>query len=277
MSSRLLNLTALGGTPQPLGSHALFQALIASLLTYLWLRRETFTATPMFLRICGTGPSRVITRRYVLSFKRRLIEDNSANAFHDDHRYSADPFGALAEFKTVLAKAKKQTVHELSRKTPDSVGAKLFIASTALRACGNIHLGTLMRCCEAWKAVGNCFEPISLECINFQKLSQIIENLTRQNLAERDAEITNLPWTQSEKDNALARCRIGHRAKNLCFVPMLSLIKTVVPEKKKMNQEEGLVSIVVPFSKPASRTRGITSTKISCSMFRKLLTHPLDH
>ena len=45
-----------------------------------------------------------------------------------------------------------------------------------------------------------------------QRLSQIIANLTRENLAERDAEITNLPWTQTEKDNALARCRSGQLA-----------------------------------------------------------------
>ena len=64
------------------------------------------------------------------------------------------------------------------------MGAKLLIASTALRAYRNGHLGTLMRCCEAWKPIGTCFEPISLECIDFQRLSQIIANLTRENLAE---------------------------------------------------------------------------------------------
>ena len=60
--------------------------------------------------------------------------------------------------------------------------------------------------------VGKCFDPISFECVDFQRLSQIIANLTREHLAEREAEITNLPWTQTEKDNALARCRVGHRA-----------------------------------------------------------------
>ena len=53
---------------------------------------------------------------------------------HDNHRFSADPFGALAECKAILEKAKKQTIRELSRKTPDSIGAKLLTASTALRA-----------------------------------------------------------------------------------------------------------------------------------------------
>ena len=35
-------------------------------------------------------------------------------------------------------------------KTPDSAGAKLVIASTALRVFGKRHLGALMRCCKAW-------------------------------------------------------------------------------------------------------------------------------
>ena len=70
-----------GRDSQPLGSCALYQGLIASLLTYLWLRREIFTATPMSSRIWGTGPFRVITRRYVLSFISQLIGSNRAIAF----------------------------------------------------------------------------------------------------------------------------------------------------------------------------------------------------
>ena len=60
--------------------------------------------------------------------------------------------------------------------------------------------------------------------------------------------------------------------KNPCFVSMLSLMKTVIPWKTKMNQEEGVVSVGGPSFKPALRARGITSTNISCGMFRKLLT-----
>ena len=51
------------------------------LLSYLWLTREIFTATPMSLRIWRTGPLRVITWRYVLPFKSQLIGSNRANAF----------------------------------------------------------------------------------------------------------------------------------------------------------------------------------------------------
>ena len=82
-----------------------------------------------------------------------------------------------------------------------------------------------MRCCDAWKPVGKCFDPISLECIDFQRLSQIIANLTRENLAEREAEIRNLLWTQTEKDNALAKCRLGQQQQllHLQLLQQLSL------------------------------------------------------
>ena len=73
----------------------------------------------------------------------------------DDHRYSADPFVALAELNAFLEEAKKQTVREFSRKRPDSMGDKFFIASIAFRASRKRHFGTFMRCCEAWKLVAS--------------------------------------------------------------------------------------------------------------------------
>ena len=56
-----------------------------------------------------------------------------------------------------------------------------------------------MRCCEAWKSIEDCFDPVSFECIDFQRPSQIIASLTRESLEAREAEVTNLPWTQTEK------------------------------------------------------------------------------
>ena len=50
-----------------------------------------------------------------------------------------------------------------------------------------------MLCCEAWEPVGKCFDQNSFECIDFHGLS-------------------NLPWMQTEKDNTLAKCRLGLRA-----------------------------------------------------------------
>ena len=91
------------------------------------------------------------------------------------------------------------TKRELSRQTHECIGAKLLITSTALRACRNRHLGTLMRCSEAWKPIENCFDTSVFECIDFQRLSQMIANLTRETFAERETEITKLPWTQTKK------------------------------------------------------------------------------
>ena len=125
---------------------------------------------------------------------------------------SPDPFCALAEFQVLLNKAKKMTSRELSLQTPDCIGAGLLIASTALRAYRNRHLGTLMRCCEAWKPVEDCFDTSSFECIDFQRLSQILAGLTRESFEAREAEVSTLAWTQTEKDIALARCRCGQRA-----------------------------------------------------------------
>ena len=132
---------------------------------------------------------------------------------------------------------------------------------------------TLGRSCDAVRHGSLLFDPISFECVVFQRLSQIIAS---ENLTEREAEISNLPWTQTEKDNAPARCRIGQRA---CRTKKPVLCLSAVTdedghplEKTKMNQEEGFVSVGVPFSKPASRARGITSLKISGSTFKKLLT-----
>ena len=52
----------------------------------------------------------------------------------------------------------------------------------------------------------------SFECTDFHGLSQIIASLTREGHAEREAEIRNLSWTQTERYNALAKCRRGLRA-----------------------------------------------------------------
>ena len=107
-----------------------------------------------------------------------------------------------------------------------------------------------MRCCAAWKPIETFFDPISFEGVDFQKLSQIIAKLTRDNLAEREAQIANFPWTQREKDNALARCRSGQRAwRNKKPVLSLSAVtdEEAIPWTTKMNQEEGFVSIGEPF------------------------------
>ena len=77
---------------------------------------------------------------------------------HDDHRFSPDPFCALAEFKVLLHKAKNMTKRELSMQTPDCIGAKLLITSTALRA---IEIDILGRSCDVVK-LGNLLKTASI-------------------------------------------------------------------------------------------------------------------
>ena len=92
------------------------------------------------------------------------------------------------------------------------------------------------------KPIGNCLDPISFECVDFQRLSQII--------AFREAEITNLPRTQTEKGTALAGCIGGQRdgvTRKPCYLSVLSLTKRTIPWKTKMNQEEDYVSVGEPF------------------------------
>ena len=131
----------------------------------------------------------------------------------DEHRYPDEPFAALADFKRIRDKARKLTRHELLRKKPASRGAKLLIAVAAMRTYRNRHLGLLMHCCAACGPVGQYLTTISFECANFHGLSQIIASLTRENIGEWEAAMHDLPWTQTEKDSALAaKCKLSLRA-----------------------------------------------------------------
>ena len=158
----------------------------------------------------GKKPFRVTMLQYASSSRNLLIVDTRTNVFPVG--FSNIPFWvlscnnfmmttvslltrfcALSEFKILPYNAKKMTKRELSRQTPDCIGAKLLITFTALRAYRNRHLGTLMRCCEAWKPTEDCIDTFSFECIDFQRLSQIFASLTRENLGTRETEVSTLP------------------------------------------------------------------------------------
>ena len=69
-----------------------------------------------------------------------------------------------------------------------------------------------MRYCEAWKPIEDCFDTLSFECFDFQRRSLIFASCTRENLGTLEAEVSTLPWTQTEIYIALARCRRSQRA-----------------------------------------------------------------
>ena len=193
VSSKSLSPTLQGKTQQPTVQYAHCPGLIEHLSISLWLQLATSTAILMYLRILVNGPFRVTMQPCVSFFKNRQfgatvqtsVFCSTLKQISDDHQYLDDPFAALADFKITLEKARKRTVHELLRKTPSSLGAKLLTDSTALRAHRNRHLGTLMYCCEAWEPVGKCFDQNSFECTDFHGLSQILASLTRERITER--------------------------------------------------------------------------------------------
>ena len=119
---------------------------------------------------------------------------------HDNRRFSADPFGALAEFKVVLEKAKKLTVPGLSREDTCSIGAKLSIASAAVRSCRNRHFG---RSCDVVRhgiLLKIALIRFLLNVLTSITLVRLFRILLAEDLAEREAEVKNLPWTQTEQD-----------------------------------------------------------------------------
>ena len=129
---------------------------------------------------------------------------------------------------------------------PGSPGAKLLIASIALCAYRNRHQGTLMHCCEAWELVGKRFDQYSFECIGFHELSQIIANLTRGRIAEREVE-THGP---SLDENG----RLG-APRNRCSASTQLPMKTVTLSRTRTNQACCYAYTGIRFLRPVSRWR----------------------
>ena len=129
---------------------------------------------------------------------------------HDDHRFSLDPLCALAEFQVFLHRAKKITKRELSRQTPDCIRAKLLITSTALRTSRNRHLGTLMRCCGAWKPMEDLISSDSARFL----LALLVKTLKHVKLRSPPSlgrkQKKTLLWLDVGMDNVLGATR------NLC-------------------------------------------------------------
>ena len=174
--------------------------LTERLLMCPWQRREII---PMFLTTEARGPHQVTTwQSGSLCRNRWAIALCQANPELDGQTSCflyCEPFAALAYFKLIIEKARKQAHHELQRNTPGSPSAKFLSAATAIRAYKNRHLGKLMRRCAAWEPFGKCFDQCSFECVDFHGLSQIIASLTRERITEREAAAYNLPYADEKR------------------------------------------------------------------------------
>ena len=77
-----------------------------------------------------------------------------------------------------------------------------------------------------------------LNVLTSRGLVRLLRILPRENLAECEAEITNLPWTQTERDNALARCRIGQTCLAIQKKPVLCLSAVTDEEGHPLENED---------------------------------------
>ena len=140
--------------------------------------------------------------------------------------------------KLHVGKATTRSRSELLWATPTSHGAKLLAAATAMRAYRSGHPATLMRRCEAWEQVEHCSDGITFEYGNFHEQNHMIASLTRGSKAEREDSIHNMPWTQTEKDKALAKCRRSQRA--WCAKkPRLTFHAVTNEESRTLDDAEG--------------------------------------
>ena len=187
-----------------------------------------FTATPMSSRTWGTGPFQVVTRRYVLSCMSqsrttgqthsKLDVETSRLLFYSEAASRRSPIlcrpvWRARRFQSYHCKGQKSRLFASSR-TGHLTALEQSYRPPLLRY-EPTEIGILERSCDVVRhgnQLENASTQSSFECIDFQRLCQIIANLTHESLAEREAEIRNLPWTQTEKDTASARCRGGQRA-----------------------------------------------------------------
>ena len=82
---------------------------------------------------------------------------------HDGHTYPDNAIAALADIKVLVGKAGARARSELLRATdrPRS-------QAPGDRAYRTKLLATLVRCCETWELVGQCFDNVTFECTNFR-------------------------------------------------------------------------------------------------------------
>ena len=137
-SLRLLNLITQEEMFQPSGSYALCRGLIVFLNNLLMAEARDFRCSSHVVENLGKKsiPSEHAAVRLVIQkptnrrqsecipswMSKHPIFCSILQQLHDDHRFSPDPFCALAEFKVLLHKARKITKRELSRQTPDCIG-----------------------------------------------------------------------------------------------------------------------------------------------------------
>ena len=108
--------TLQGRIPPQMVRFAFFPESTGRSLMYLWLTRDFH----MFLTSLENGPYRVIMSQYESSCRNRYIDVSKhpvlcavLKRIRDGHQYPDEPSAALADFKVIVEKGRKQTHQEL--------------------------------------------------------------------------------------------------------------------------------------------------------------------
>ena len=265
ISSRLLNLTTLGGTPLSSGSHVRCQELIVSLSIYLWLKHEISTATLVSLRIWRSGPFRVITQQCDSLFKSQQFEDTRPNAFQAE----CPKFPFSVQFSNGFTTT---TVFLLIRSV-HSQDSKLFLRAPRNWRFVNSHgrhLTTLLLCVLSQKSTSwdahamlwgmEAYRQIALDhCDPYSWNSCGTWNWDFE-----------FPWDANNKRHNFSQNQRGTQRLVYQETCVISQWRRPAIPWKTMNQEKR-------FSRHARKARSITSTKIFSMCSTSSWWHQLDH
>ena len=145
-SSKLPSLTSQGETLKPTVLYAHCPGLKGVLSVSFWLKHETSTATPTFLRILGNGPYRVTMQLYVSVFKKPKIRSHQGKRIPSWMSKHPCFFSVLNQIHPENGPFMSVHVRHRAARVPS-----FLTASIAFSAYRSRHLGTLVHCCEAWE------------------------------------------------------------------------------------------------------------------------------
>ena len=187
--------------------------------------------------------------------------------------YDEDPLVPLDQFKEMALSASDVARHAISADTPMTLGAKLLVACTALRAYQYGATQTIKTCCLAWLPVARCFDQQFTACINFGALCDIIESLTRNNMRNHEDELSGLDISQAQKDMALSKCarasEVGLSKKKKLYFARSYRCRRQATARPLMKQQIVFVNFGETCSAPV-RAPSVLSCLIPCSLSSNL-------
>ena len=180
--------------------------------------------------ISGIGPYRVTELRSISRFISQHLDHNTVTHL----RLDSQNISFLFNVKSATQRASYVKPEPVLVPTCYGLPRQLTVPScvTQPENCEHIAIDTSLQsydAAEVWEHVRQCFSKITFEGRTFHGRAKIIASLTRDNIAAREDAMYNKPWSQTEKDEALARCRRSQRAR--CVPNTQLTLHTVTDEE----------------------------------------------